>query len=274
MTKIQDVTGTAFIVAEYRARENGEPNPLYRDPIVPLFLNDETRQAADRIVAKLPTGGNGVRLRTRYFDDHLDEQLAHGCRQVIILGAGLDTRAVRKQSPCVTYFEIDDADIIDFKRERLAEAGIDAPIVFISANYVTRGVIPLLQANGFDFALPTYAIWEGNTMYLTRPDVLKVLTDLREHIANFAISLDYVSKAVIAYATGDEGASSFVRRFAEMGAPWHFGVDNLEELAREAGMAVVDNVKVADLYRTYWPGRPVEGSGFFDNYSICTLTPD
>jgi len=48
MTKIQDVTGTAFIVAEYRAQENGEPNPLYRDPIVPLFLNERTRQAADR----------------------------------------------------------------------------------------------------------------------------------------------------------------------------------------------------------------------------------
>jgi methyltransferase (TIGR00027 family) len=135
MTKIQDVTGTAFIVAEYRARENGAPDPLYRDPIVPLFLNDRTRQAADRMAADFPTGEKGVRFRTRYYDDHLDEQLFRGCRQVVILGAGLDTRAVRKRSPGVTYFEIDEADIINFKRERLKEAGIDAPIVFISGNY-------------------------------------------------------------------------------------------------------------------------------------------
>jgi hypothetical protein len=40
MTAIQDVTGTAFIVAEYRAQENAEQNPLYRDSIVPLFLSD------------------------------------------------------------------------------------------------------------------------------------------------------------------------------------------------------------------------------------------
>jgi O-methyltransferase involved in polyketide biosynthesis len=62
MTKIQDVTGTAFIVAEYRARENGAPDPLYRDPIVPLFLNDRTRQAADRMAADFPTGEKGVRF--------------------------------------------------------------------------------------------------------------------------------------------------------------------------------------------------------------------
>jgi len=77
MTKIQDVTGTAFIVAEYRARENGETNPLYRDPIVPLFLNERTRQVADRMAGDFPAGGKAVRLRTRYYDDHLD---AHSSR--------------------------------------------------------------------------------------------------------------------------------------------------------------------------------------------------
>jgi len=274
MTKIQDVTGTAFIVAEYRARESGETNPLYRDPIVSLFLNERTRQAADRMAADFPAGEKGVKLRTRYYDDHLDAQLVHGCRQVVILGAGLDTRAVRKQSQDVTYFEIDDADITNFKRERLAEAGIDAPIVFIPGNYVTDGLIRLLAANHFDFELPTYVIWEGNSMYLTRPTVLKVLTDLRGRISSFAISFDYMSEAVIACATGDEGTSGFVRRFAAMGAPWHFGLDDLEELAHEAGMIVVDKVKVADLYRTYWPKQALDDSAFYDNYSLCTLTPD
>jgi hypothetical protein len=42
MTEIQDVTGTAFIVAEYRAQENAEQDPLYRDPIVPVFLSERT----------------------------------------------------------------------------------------------------------------------------------------------------------------------------------------------------------------------------------------
>ena len=106
MTRIQDVTGTAFIVAEYRARENAEADPLYVDQIVPLFLDERTRQAANGISADFPAAEKMVRLRTRYFDDRLDEQLSLGRRQVVILGSGLDTRAVRKQSPGVAYFEI------------------------------------------------------------------------------------------------------------------------------------------------------------------------
>ncbi|MGH6636164.1 MAG: hypothetical protein ACRED0_08565 [Gammaproteobacteria bacterium] len=50
MAKIQNVTGTAFVVAEFRADENAEAHPLYSDPIVPLFLNGETRKAAKRII--------------------------------------------------------------------------------------------------------------------------------------------------------------------------------------------------------------------------------
>jgi methyltransferase (TIGR00027 family) len=272
LTKIQDVTGTAFIVAEFRAQANAEAHPLYRDPIVPLFLNDRTRQAAERIAAGFPPGEKGVKLRTRYFDDHLDAQLGNDCRQVVILGAGLDTRGVRKQVPGVTYFEIDDADTISFKQARLAEAGIEGPIVFIAGNYVTDGLLQLLDANGFDFDLPTYVIWEGNTMYLDRPAVLKVLTDLRSSVGEFAISFDYLTETVIDYATGDEQTTAFVRRFAEMGATWRFGIDDLGELAGDAGVIVRDKIKTADLYRTFWPGQPLD-SIWFDHYSLCTLAP-
>jgi methyltransferase (TIGR00027 family) len=212
-----------------------------------------------------PAGRRGVKLRTRYFDDHLDAQLGNGCRQVVILGAGLDTRGVRKQAPGVTYFEIDDANIINFKRERLAEAGIEAPIVFIPGNYVTDGLLRLLDANGFDFELPTYVIWEGNTMYLKRPAVLEVLTDLRSSVGD---SFDYLTEAVIDYATGDDQTSAFVRRFAEMGAPWQFGIDDLAALAGDAGLIVVDKIKTADLYRTFWPSRPLD-SIWYDNYSLA-----
>ncbi len=270
MTEIQDVTGTAFIVAEYRAEENAETHPLYRDPIVSLFLNERTRAAAERMAAGFPPARQGVKLRTRYYDDHLDERLGNGCRQVVILGAGLDTRGVRKQAPGVTYFEIDDPDIISFKRERLAETGIEAPIVFIPGNYVTDGLLDLLDANGFDFDLPTYVIWEGNTMYLNRPAVLEVLTDLRSSVGELAISFDYLTEAVIDYATGDEQTSAFVRRFAEMGAPWSFGIDDLEALAGDTGLIVVDKIKTAALYRTFWPSLPLD-SIWYDNYSLCTL---
>jgi methyltransferase (TIGR00027 family) len=178
MSSIKDVTGTAFVVAEFRARENAEPHPLYVDRIVPIFLDERTRQAADRIATGFPAAEKNVRLRTRYLDDRLDEQLANGCRQVVILGAGLDTRAVRKRSPGVAYFEIDDPNTVSFKQARLMERGIDAPIDFIAGDYVERGVLPLLEGNGFRCDFPSFFIWEGNTMYLTKEAAIKVLRDL------------------------------------------------------------------------------------------------
>jgi methyltransferase (TIGR00027 family) len=134
--EIKHVTGTAFIVAEFRARENAEPRPLYVDRVVPIFLDERTRRAADAIRADFPPGEMNVRLRTRYFDDRLEERLERGCRQVAILGAGLDTRGVRKQRDGVAYFEIDDEAILRFKQARLAEQGLEAPTRFIPGNYV------------------------------------------------------------------------------------------------------------------------------------------
>src|SRR5262245_44066985 len=106
--QITNVTGTAFVVAEYRAEENNAAHPLYRDPVVPLFLSPESRRAARNAAAGFPLVKELVKLRTRYLDETLDVQIAGGCRQVVVLGAGLDTRAVRKSAPGVTYFEIDD----------------------------------------------------------------------------------------------------------------------------------------------------------------------
>jgi len=81
MTEIKHVTGTAFIVAEFRARENEQANPLYVDRIVPLFLDERTKHAANAISSGFPAAEKNVRIRTRYLDDRLDEQLALGCRR-------------------------------------------------------------------------------------------------------------------------------------------------------------------------------------------------
>jgi len=270
MTAIKDVTGTAFIVAEFRARENTEPHPLYLDQIVPLFLDQRTREAADAISNEFPAAATNVRIRTRYLDDRLEQQIARGCRQIVILGAGLDTRAVRKQAPGVRYFEIDDARTLSAKQARLEQCGFDAPTVFIPGDYVAEGVLKLLEANGFDCARPSFFIWEGNTMYLTRPAVIAVLAELVQRVREFSISFDYMSEEVVARTTGDQPISTFVERFAAMGAPWHFGLNDLDALAKETGLTVTDAAATAELHRVYWPDRALD-SIMYQHYSLCTL---
>jgi len=65
-----------------------------------------------------------VRIRTRYLDDRLDHQLQFGYQQVVILGVGLDTRATRKPAPSVAYSEIEDENILTFKKATLEENGL------------------------------------------------------------------------------------------------------------------------------------------------------
>lgn len=273
MNDVREVTGTAFVVAEFRARENAEPHPLYRDPVVPIFLDARSRAASDAIDAGFAGAGNNVRLRTRYLDDRLDEQLADGCKQVVILGAGLDTRAQRKRAPGVAYFEIDDASTLTFKQARLAQNNIAADVTFIPGNYVADGVLALLEKSGFRRDLPSFFIWEGNTMYLTWDAVVAILRELKDGVPAFAISFDYMDEAVVARTTGDPQVTAFVERFAAMGAPWHCGIDDLPALAKEAGLAIGDVAKVAELHRAYWPGRPLD-SIMYEHYSLCTLKPN
>ena len=83
--KIKDVSGTAFVVAEFRALENDEAYPLYRDPVVRLFLNEDTREAAERVASSFPPIREAVRIRTKYYDDVLEKQLRSGFEQVVLL---------------------------------------------------------------------------------------------------------------------------------------------------------------------------------------------
>ena len=270
MARIENVSGTAFVVAEFSADENIAASPLYRDPVVGLFLNDETRHAAGLVAASFPPVRDLVKIRTKYFDEVLDTELRSRVRQVVILGAGLDTRAVRKPADAVSYFEIDAAATLELKRTRYQECGVEANVKFVPGNYVTDGVIALLARTDFDFDLPTYLIWEGNTMYLPLDATRAVLAELNQHVTRFHVSFDYMAEAVVSRTTGDAGITRLVESFATMGAPWLSGISDIHALASDLGLTLVESLTTGELHQRYWRGRPM-ASPIFQFYSVCTL---
>ena len=84
------------------------------------------------------------------------------------------------------------------------------------------------------------------------------------------IAFDYMSEEVVAGTTGDKPTTEFVGRFAAMGAPWSFGLNDLGALAAEAGLEVTDVVSLAELHRTHWPHWPVD-LVIDRHYFLCTL---
>jgi methyltransferase (TIGR00027 family) len=269
MTEITNVTGTAFVVAEFRAEENDAAKPLYRDDVVDVFLNAASKNAAKRAAAGFPLMKELVKLRTKYFDDTLDAQIAAGCRQVVVLGAGLDTRSVRKAAAGVTYFEIDDAGTIDLKRACLARHRMLGDTRFIAGNYVNDGMMRLLLNAGFDPELPTYVIWEGNTMYLPLSCDKAILTELKSNVDQFQVSFDYFAESIIAKTTGVRGLTRMAENFEAMNAPWVTGFDDVAALADAVGLRLIDDTTTGALNLRYRPGTAAPVFGPY--YSICTL---
>ena len=267
---MKNVTGTAFIVAEFRAEENEEAIPLYTDNVVKIWLNEETKKIADQIAHNSPAAKEMVKLRTKYFDDVLSNQILGGCKQVVILGSGLDTRAARINGEGVIYFEIDDPATLQLKAETLKANKISANVRYIPGDYIKDGLISLLKQSEVDFALSTYFLWEGNTTLLAQKDVIFVLEQIRDNVPNFRVSFDYMSDKVILRTTGYQDINDYIDKYESMYAPWITGFENIAALADELNLKVIENFSTADLQAQYRPGRSLE-SNLFKFYFVCTL---
>jgi methyltransferase (TIGR00027 family) len=173
------VGSTALFVATARALEAQKPDPLVVDPFAEVFCRAVGGSAADVLDGKDPEhqlktpdwGSHFVNFqgaRTKYFDDYFRRAADAGVRQVVILAAGLDSRAYRLAWPDqTTIFELDRPQVLDFKREVLAEQGAKPHAERREVAIDLREDWPhALQDSGFDPARPSAWIAEGLLLYL------------------------------------------------------------------------------------------------------------
>lgn len=176
------VGSTALFVAAARALEAQKPEPLAADPYAEIFCRAVGGEWADMLDGKA-SGSRGRQLletefgghfvsfqgaRTKYFDAYFAAATAAGVRQVVILAAGLDSRAYRLPWPDgMVIFELDQPTVLDFKRDVLVEFG-DAPRADRREVAVDlRDDWPkALADSGFDASVPTAWIAEGLLIYL------------------------------------------------------------------------------------------------------------
>ncbi len=270
MSERTNVSGTAFVIAEFRAEESEETTPLYNDDIVKIFLNNETKRVADEIAQTFPLAKEMIKLRTKYFDDVLSNQILLGSKQIVILGSGLDTRAVRKSAEGVTYFEIDAESTFKLKEENLKNNKITANVRYIPGDYVKDDLVSLLRQDHFNFEIPTYFLWEGNTTLIPQEDVIFVLEQIRSNVKNFRVSFDYMSDKVISRTTGYQDINDYIDKYESMYVPWITGFENIEPLANDLGLKVIESFSTAELHKKYRPNRSLE-SNLFKFYFVCTL---
>jgi methyltransferase (TIGR00027 family) len=177
----ESVGATALAVAASRAVETAGPNPLIRDEFAEVLVSSAGpawARLADASVTWLDGDPHGQRLhrigcdyqavRTHYFDEYLKSATAAGIRQVVILAAGLDSRAYRLPWPTGTeVYEIDQPKVLEYKAETLTSHGA-LPVanrhgvaVDLRDDWLTA-----LIAAGFEPAQQTAWLAEGLLAYL------------------------------------------------------------------------------------------------------------
>lgn len=169
------VSQTAVGVAAIRAAESARPDRLFDDPLAAGFARAagwsrpaQTEPPTPDQIFRRERLTSWVTVRTRFLDDVVLSACAGSCRQVVILGAGLDARAFRLPWPAGTrLWELDLADVVQFKTEVL-RAGEWQP-------RCARFTVPVdlsedwgdpLRKAGFDPTAPVVWIAEGLLAYL------------------------------------------------------------------------------------------------------------
>jgi methyltransferase (TIGR00027 family) len=274
---------TAMKTAAARALHREEPPPWVLDDHLALALaGDEgvsiTRRLRDELTAEnLLTFSRWMCVRARLAEDVVERAVAAGTRQYAILGAGLDSFAYRRPDLLVRLrvFEVDHPASQAWKRERLAELGVDLPanLVFAPVDFETQTLRAALLAAGFDFAANAVFSWIGVTMYLTLAAIEATLETVAACPPDSRIVLTYNLPPPALHDQGRAIGSRMSRMAGEMGEPWisFFTPAEAEALLRRCGFAKVDHFGPAEAIRTYFAGRPDVRLGMPQRLLVATV---
>jgi methyltransferase (TIGR00027 family) len=206
------------------------------------------------------TGTTYVPLRHRFIDDHLAEALDEDVEQVVLLGAGYDTRAHRfaDQLDGRPVFEVDLAPISRAKAATIARHAEEFPetnLVRVEIDFESQTLTDILPAAGFTVGAPSFVTWEGVPMYLTRAAVKATLDAVHELTAEGSLIAHDMW-----YLVDDPGPLGTARRTAPgalslIGEPVTFGVhpEDYEDFLGHRGFEIVDLALAPELQQRYAP---------------------
>ncbi len=240
---------------------------LVDDPYARFFLRGRTSRArcatpaAARVTLRAfdrryPGIAALVLLRNRWYEEVLAAALAGGIGQVVLLGAGYDTTALRLTLGTARLFEVDAALTQHDKREAMRRHVLHpaADVTYVAGDF-GRDPVParLIQA-GFDAARPSLVVWYGASFFLCKGEVRRSLEDMARLCAPGSLLLwDYLDASVVDGSTHYGGAQRARVAVARRGRPYTFGLARTaaRALMTPYGFTVRDHVRLPDLAARY-----------------------
>jgi methyltransferase (TIGR00027 family) len=250
--------GAAVHRAAHQLLEGGR---VFSDPLALRILGPGAE--AVRAAAQDPAR-TGLRLfiafRSRFAEEALERVFARGVRQLVVLGAGLDTYAYRNPlGPDLRIFEVDHPATQAWKRRRLAETGIPVPgnLAYVPVDFQRDDLAACLAAAGFDGARASFFSWLGVVPYLSEAAVFAILAGIAALPGGAHVVFDYGNPA----GAGDGGREELARRVAAVGETLrsHFETEDLHARLAAAGFLTIEDLGPAGMRERFLPGRAGTG---------------
>ena len=188
-------------------------------------------------------------VRTRFIDELMERAIRGGATQLVILGAGFDTRVHRftELLKDVAVIEIDFAATQEYKKRRVEAAlgGAPANVSYAAIDFTRESLGEALRRAGFQPGRKTYYICEGVSMYVPEEGMKETLRAIAaESAPGSALLLEYLNRAglelLIKHPTG------LIKTAFDWGEPFVFGVPNGQdrEFFLEAGLELGEALKI------------------------------
>ncbi len=249
---------------------------LYDDPVVfedPLAF----RVLSDEAAARVRNGAedeNGtawarglrafVATRSRFAEEELAAAVQRGVRQYVVLGAGLDTFAYRNSLDGLQVFEVDHPATQQWKRERLAHAGIAIPdsLRFAPVDFERQTLLSGLEAAGFAREKPAFFSWLGVVPYLTATTVMTTLTLIGGLPQGSGVVFDYSVPRELMGEAERRAFEFLAERVARAGEPFRsfFVPEELAEQLRTRGFTAIEDLDGTAI-RARWFGPRQQEQG-------------
>ena len=254
---------TSIVVAALRAFGAREPDESVRNPdwlagrlLTPEdlelirehpisgSLNDEYEKGRQK--QAVSGMSNLMLVRTRFVDEYLRRAVADGAAQIVVLGAGFDTRAYRFQDLLKdkTVIEVDYRSTQELKKRRLQSAlgSIPPSVRFAEIDFRRDKLQDVLAGAGYRSSEKAFFIWEGVSMYLEEAAVRETLCAIARNAAGgSSLVMDFAEQAMLDLL-GKFPHLSQHNYTTKWGEPWIFGVpDNEEEkFFQDCGFEVIE----------------------------------
>ena len=240
---------TARWTASARSKESLRDDRLFYDPWAAALAGVE----GANWIAQQSGGDSLMVIRTCYFDDFLqDAVVQRGMRQVVIMAAGLDTRAYRLPWPDQTLlYEIDQDIVLNYKAEVLGAAGAQLACERISvAGDLTGPWLARLLEAGFDATKPAAWLLEGILFYLPNEEIARILGEISILAAQGSrLGFDIINSLTLT----SPHIKTWIEMQAKAGAPWIGSLDDPESFLQELGwQAMMTQPGAPDAHFNRW----------------------